>query len=49
MNKMKDVNSFKGLAIVFSNMLNGNYKKYYSGVRGAFRDGVYLFVRMVWK
>jgi glycosyltransferase involved in cell wall biosynthesis len=35
----------KGIRVIFRNSFNGNYKKYYTGLRGAIRDFAYLFAR----
>ena len=36
---------FEGIRVIFYNLLNGNYKKYYTGLRGAIRDIAYLITR----
>lgn len=46
--EMKELNSIgmiKGLETICTNYINGNYKKYYTGVRGAIRDILYLVYR----
>lgn len=49
MRKMSNVHFLKGLVIIVTNTFRGNYKRYYTGLRGAIRDVVYLFTRMVVK
>lgn len=45
MKKLKEFNLCKGIIIILSNLRNGNYKKYYTGIRGAIRDIAYLFLK----
>lgn len=45
---MKRIESFgltKGLLTIFKNIINGNYKKYYTGLRGACRDLLYIVIK----
>ncbi len=43
--KINDCNKFKGLCIITKNYFNFNYKKYYSGCRGAIRDFLVVLFR----
>lgn len=44
--KLGKINKFSGIKLIYSNYKKGNYKKYYTGIRGALRDVSYvLFVK----
>ena len=43
--KINSCNKFKGLCIIIKNYFNFNYKKYYSGCRGAIRDFLVVLFR----
>jgi len=45
--KLKKSRLGNGILIILANLKNKNYKKYYTGLRGAIRDIVYLFFRKV--
>jgi hypothetical protein len=45
MKKLKKSSLGSGVLIILTNLKNQNYKKYYTGIRGAVRDIAYLFFR----
>lgn len=42
--KIKKNNRIKGLGLVLKNLINGNYNRFYTGIKGAIRDIVSVFI-----